>query len=191
MPVGSSWVDDEDMPDTVVIVLRRYAAALVVAAGFLGAALLAFFGFVGFTGCFIECQPSAANPAAALLIVAALAALPATLVAAARIASADDYLTRAALATAWLVANGVLLAIAANTDLVDLAYPEIDLQILALASGVVGAILIAARAAVVPAVVAWILIALASLMWADTIGPISLPITLAALSVPGPVSCTR
>jgi hypothetical protein len=191
MPVGSPRVDDEDMPDTLVTAIRRYDAALVVAAGFIGAALLAFFGFVGYTGCFIECQPSNANPAAALLIVGALAALPATLVAAARIAAADDYLTRATLATGWLVANGILLAMAANTDLVDLAYPEIDLQIMALVSGVVGAILIAARAAVVPAVVAWILIALASLMWADTIGPISLPITLAALSVPGQVSGTR
>lgn len=171
------------MPEPLVTVLRRYAAAAICLAGFVGAALLAFFGFVGYTGCFIECQTSQANPAASLLIVAAILAVPATLAAASRIASSDAYLERAALATAWFVAHGVLLIVAANTNLVDAAYPGIDLQIMALASGVAGTVLIAARAAVVPAVVAMVLVALASLAWADTIGPIAVVLGLVALSV--------
>lgn len=169
------------MPDALITVLRRYAAAGVIAAGFVGAALLTFFGAIAVSGCFIECHESDEHPEGVLLIIAAIALVPLTLTAASRIASAERFVERAALATGWLVAHGVLLLMAANTNLVDAAYPGVDLPLMALASGIVGSILIAARAAVIPAAVAWVLIA--SLAWADTIGPISMPLTLAALSI--------
>ncbi len=172
------------MPEALVIVLRRYAAAAVIAAGFVGAALLTFFGFIAVTGCFIECHESDEHPEGALLIIAALVLIPLTLALAARVADATAYLLRAAVATAWLVGHGVVLLAAATTDLVDAAYPEIDLQLMALALGVVGAVLISARAATVPAVVALFLVGLASSAWIDTIGPIGAVLTLAALSVP-------
>lgn len=171
------------MPDALTTVLRRYAAAGVIAAGFVGAALLTFFGSIAVSGCFIECNERDEHPEGVWLIIAAIALVPLTLTAASRIASAVHYLERAALATGWLIAHGVLLLMAANTNLVDTVYPDLDLPLMALASGIVGAVLIAARAAVIPAVVAWVLIALASLAWADTIGPISMPLTLAALSI--------
>lgn len=177
-------VDDGTMPESLVTVLRRYAAAASCLTGFFGAVALAFFGYIEYTGCFIECQePSQENPTGSLLITAAIALIPATLVVASRVASADHYLQRGALATAWLVTDGTLLLIAANTDLVDATYPEIDLLIVALASGITGAVLIAARAATVPAVIVLILVVLASLVRADTIGPIAVPLTLAALSI--------
>ena len=171
------------MPDALITVLKRYAAAGIVAAGLVGATLLTFFGFIAVSGCFIECNESDEHPEGALLIIAAIALVPLALTVASRIASAERYLQRAALATGWLVAHGVLLLMAANTNLVDAAYPDLDLPLMALASGIVGAVLIAARAAPIPAVVAWVLVALASLAWVDTIGPISVPLTLAALSI--------
>jgi hypothetical protein len=177
-------VDDGAMPDALVAVLKRYAAAVIIAVGFFGAALLAFFGLIAVSGCFIECHESDEHPEGALLVIAAIVLIPLTLALAARVADATDYVMRAALATGWLVGHGLLLALAANTNLVDAAYPGIDLHLMALALGVVGAVLISARAATVPAVVALVLVGLASLAWADTIGPIALPITLAALSVP-------
>ena len=172
------------MPQALIIVLRRYAAAAVIATGFVGAALLTFFGLIAVSGCFIECHESDEHPEGGLLIIAALALIPLTLALAARVADATGYLLRAALATGWLVGQGFLLLVAATTDLVDAAYPEIDLQLMALALGVVGAVLISARAATVPTVVTLILVGLASLAWVDTIGPIGAVLTLAALSVP-------
>lgn len=171
------------MPNALVTVLKRYAAAAITAAGLVGAALLTFFGLIAVSGCFIECHESDEHPEGGLLILLAIAVIPLTLTAASRIAHADGYLVRAALATGWLVAHGIVLAIAANFELVDAAYPDLDLPLMALASGVVGAVLIAARAATIPAVVALMMVALASLVWVDTIGPIGAMLTLAALSI--------
>ena len=184
-------VDDGPMPEALIMVLKRYAAATIVAAGFVGAALLTFFGLIAVSGCFIECHESDEHPEGALLVIAAIVLIPLTLALAARVADATGYLSRAALATGWLVGHGLVLLIAANANLVDAAYPDIDLQLMALALGVVGAVLISARAATVPAVVALTLVGLASLAWVDTIGPIGAVLTLAALSVPRAVSDTR
>ncbi len=180
----SAGVDDGGMPEALMIVLRRYAAALAIAAGMVGAALLTFFGLIAVTGCFIACNESDEHPEGGLLIIAAVALVPLSLALGARVAHAEGYLMRAALATGWLVAHGLVLAIAADINLVDAAYPELDLPLIILALGIVGAVLIAARAPTLSAVVALILVALASAAWVDTIGPISLVLTLAALSVP-------
>lgn len=180
----SPAVDPEAMPHSLVVVLRRYAAAVIIAAGFVGAALLTFFGLIAVSGCFIECHESDEHPEGALLVIAAIVLVPLTLGLAAWIADRTDWAMRAGLATGWLIGHGLLLLVAANTNLVDAAYPEIDLQLIALALGVVGAILISARAGIVPTIVALTLVGLASLAWVDTIGPIGAVLTLAALSVP-------
>lgn len=168
----------------IIVVLRRYAAAAIIVGGFVGSALLTFFGLVAVTGCFISCDPNDEHPEGALLVIAAIVLVPLTLGLAARVADGTDWVVRAVAATGWLIGHGLLLLMAANTDLVDAAYPEIDLQIMALALGVVGAVLISARAGTAPAIVAITLVFVSSLAWADTIGPIGAVLTLAALSVP-------
>ena len=60
------------MPEVITVVLRRYAAAATIAGGFVGSALLTFFGLIAVTGCFISCSPNDEHPEGALLVIAAI-----------------------------------------------------------------------------------------------------------------------
>lgn len=176
------------MPEKLVIVLRRYGAGVIAAAGFAAGAALVLLGLIAVTGCFIECREADVHPEGALLFVAAAVVVVLALTAAAIVASSDRFLGRANLAVGWLVAHGILLLGAADADLVDAASPDLDLQLLALMSALVGAILVVTRADPVPAVVAWVVVVVASIVWIDTIVPISLAVTVGALTVPTIVS---
>ncbi len=116
-------VDHRHMHPALVTVLRRYAAALIIVAGFVGAALLTFFGLIAVTGCFISCNPADEHPEGVLLIIGAIVLIPLTLFLAAWVADQTDWGLRAAVATGWLLGHGLLLLVAASTDLVDLGLP--------------------------------------------------------------------
>ncbi len=187
MPDREAVRHSRAMRSVLVPILRRWAAAVIVAAGFMGSLLSMGGGLSIALGCDdLGCFPDQGNPLGLLLLLLAAVLIPSTMAIASAVACADRRGQRIILAAPWVPINvlvaGMAFAIEARIP-GSIPYP-LAFQ-MALVSLAVGGILILCDAWFPIAAVAWGLALVATVVALDAIVPVGASLVFLALLVPG------